>query len=133
MVLKSFYDICMGILEVNDQDLVATLIEYNEYAALSTEESDMVLILARTLKPTLFIKKCLFENDKMCDSLSNKFYKIEHVEKSLAVTDNVIVRGERSSVLKVMYYKSFYMQKHYYGPMRKLEFRFHQIDKGLHV
>lgn len=133
MVLKSFYDICMGILEVNDQDLVATLIEYKEYAALSTEESDMVLILARTLKPTLFIKKCLFENDKMCDSLSNKFYKIEHVEKSLAVTDNVIVRGERSSVLKVMYYKSFYTQKHYYGPMRKLEFRFHQIDKGLHV
>ncbi|XP_048771394.2 uncharacterized protein LOC125677391 [Ostrea edulis] len=93
----------------------------------------MVLILARALRPTLFINKCLFENDKMCKNSANKFYKIEQVEKSLAVTDDVIVRGERSSVLKVMYYKSFYMEKHYYGPMRKLEFRFHQIDKGLHV
>ncbi|XP_056015804.1 uncharacterized protein LOC130053164 [Ostrea edulis] len=131
-VLKNFYDICLGILEVNDRDFVDKLIKYKEYAALSTEESDMMLILARTLRPTLFINKCLFENDKMCKNSANKFYKIEQVEKSLAVTDDVIVRGERSSVSEVMYYKSFYMEKHYYGPMAELEYRLHQIDKGLH-
>jgi hypothetical protein len=108
------------------------VVNYKEYTKLSAEESDMVLILARALRPTLFINKCFFENEKMCNNSSNKFYKIEEVEKSMAVTNDVIVKGERTFISKVMYYKSSYMEKHYYGPMEKLEFRLCQIDKGLH-
>lgn len=132
-VFDGFYGVCREILKVDSISQIECLFEYENFRALTLTQYDQVLILCDALRPNLFINKCIFENTQKCGDSQNKFYKIEEVERSLAIQNEIIVRGENRQVSKIMYYRPSYLEKNYYKPMSRLEHRLKVIRKGEHL
>lgn len=132
-VFGEFYSMCKGILKLDSTSKIDCLLKADEYHLLTMEQCDKVLILCDVLRPNLFINKCFFENSQKCGNSLNKFYKIEETEKSLAIQNEIVIRGEKRQVSKIMYYKQSYFENYYYEPMRLLEHRFRAIRKGEHL
>lgn len=132
-VFDDFYTLCKEILKEDSLSNIECLLEYRDYRALTLEQCDKVLILCDALRPDLFNNKCIFGDAKKCGNLTNEFYKIEEVEKSLAIQNEIIVKGEKRHVKKIMYYDTSYLEENYFEPMRLLEHRLRVIRKGKHL
>lgn len=132
-VFGEFYSMCKGILKLDSTSKIDCLLKADEYHLLTVEQCDKVLILCDILRPNLFIDKCIFQNSQKCGKSLNKFYKIEETEKSLAIQNEVVVRGVKRQVSYIMYYKQSYFEEYYFEPMRLLEHRLRAIRKGKHL
>lgn len=129
-VFGDFYTLCMEILNKQSISNIECLLKYKNYRALTVKQCDEILILCDVLRPSLFNNKCIFANAQKCGNLTNRFFKMEEVEKSLAIQNEIIVRGEKRQVKKIMYYDTSYLEKNYFKPMRCLEYRLKAIRKG---
>ena len=132
-VLDGFFGVCNGIIKDLTFGEFKRLLDYKNFRRLTEKECDKLLLLADALPPTLFINKVFFENSQKCKGSSNKFYKIEEVEKSLAIQNDVMFRGENRHVSEIMYYTPNFFKNKYYEPMRSLEHRLRAIRKGHHL
>lgn len=132
-VFDEFNGVCREILKEDSIFQISCLLEYENFHALTVKQNDQVLILCDALRPNLFINKCIFENTQKCGDSQNEFYEIEEVERSLAIQNEIIVRGENRHVSKIMYYRPSYLEKNYYEPMSRLEHRLKVIRKGEHL
>lgn len=132
-VFDEFYSMCKEIVKADSASEIDCLLEADKYHLLTVEQCDKVLILCEVLRPNLFIDKCIFQNSQKCGKSLNKFYKIEETEKSLAIQNEVVVRGAKRHVSYIMYYKQSYFEEYYYEPMRLLEHRSRAIRKGEHL
>lgn len=132
-VFDGFNGVCREILKVDSISQIECLLEYENFRALTMTQYDQVLILCDVLRPNLFINKCFFENASKCGNLKNKFFRIEEVEKSLAIQNEILVRGEKRHVSEIMYYKPSFLEERYYKPMGQLEHRLKVIRKGEHL
>lgn len=132
-VFGEFYSICKGIVKADSTTEIDCLLEADKFNLLTVEQCDKVLILCDVLRPNLFIDKCIFKNSQKCGKSLNKFYKIEETEKSLAIQNEVVLRGVKRQVSYIMYYKQSYFEEYYFEPMRLLEHRLRAIRKGKHL
>lgn len=132
-VFDDFYTLCMEILKEHSISKIDCLLKYKNYRALTVKQCDEVLILCDVLRPSLFNNKCIFANAQKCGNLTNRFFKLEEVEKSLAIQNEIIVRGEKRHVKKIMYYDTLYLEKNYFKPMRCLEHRLKVIRQGRYL
>ena len=133
-VLDGFLGVCNGIIKDLTLGEFDRLLDYKNFRQLTEKECDKLLLLADALPPTLFINKVFFENSQKCKpDRSNEFYKIEEVEKSLAIQNDVMFRGENRHVSEIMYYTPNFFKNKYYEPMRSLEHRLRAIRKGHHL
>lgn len=132
-VFDDFYTLCKEILKEDSLSNIECLLMYREYRALTLEQCDKVLILCDVLRPDLFNNKCIFGDAKKCGYSSNEFYKVDEVEKSLAIQNEIIVKGEKRHVKKIMYYDASYLEENYFEPMRLLDHRLRVIRKGEHL
>lgn len=132
-VFDDFYTLCMEILKEQSISKIDCLLKYKNYRALTVKQCDEVLILCDVLRPSLFNNKCIFANAQKCGNLTNRFFKLEEVEKSLAIQNEIIVRGEKRHVKKIMYYDTLYLEKNYFKPMRCLEHRLKVIRQGRYL
>lgn len=132
-VFDDFYTLCMEILKEQSISKIGCLLKYKNYRALTVKQCDEVLILCDVLRPSLFNNKCIFANAQKCGNLTNRFFKLEEVEKSLAIQNEIIVRGEKRHVKKIMYYDTLYLEKNYFKPMRCLEHRLKVIRQGRYL
>lgn len=132
-VFKDFYSMSMEILKTDSFLEIECLVDDQLYDKLTVEQCDKMLILCDALRPNLFINKCIFENAQKCGNSMNEFFKIEEVEKSLAIQNEIIVRGEKRHVSEIMYYEPSYLEINYYEPMRRLDHRLKLIRKGDHL
>lgn len=133
IVFDDFYTMCKEILKENTLSNIECLLKYHDFGALTVKQCDKVLILCDILRPDLFNNKCMFGDAKMCGNLTNEFYKVEEVEKSVAIQNEIIVKGEKRHVKKIMYYDTSYLEENYFEPMRLLEHRLRVIRKGKHL
>lgn len=113
-VFGEFYSICEGIVKADSTSEIDCLLETDKFNLLTVEQCDKVLILCDVLRPNLFIDKCIFQNSQKCGKSLNKFYKIEETEKSLAIQNEVVLRGVRRQVSYIMYYKQSYFEEYYF-------------------
>lgn len=129
-VFDDFYKMCKEILKENSLSNIECLLKYHDFGALTVKQCDKVLILCDILRPDLFNNKCIFGDAKKCGYSSNEFYKVDEVEKSLAIQNEIIVKGEKRHVKKIMYYDASYLEENYFEPMRLLDHRLRVIRKG---
>jgi hypothetical protein len=132
-VLVEFEDTVSGVLEPKYHSAIYSFTDYMNYKNLGTELSDQLLLLCDILKPGLFIDKCFFKDPKMCVDSVNEFYKIEEVEKYVAVNNQIMVKGENKAVKEVMFFKPEFLERNYVIPMKKLHYRLYQIQRGQHL
>lgn len=132
-VFDDFYTMCKEILKEDSLSNIECLLKYHDFRALTVKQCDKVLILCDILRPDLFNNKCIFGDAQKCGNSTNKFYKIEEVEKSLAMQNEIVVKGEKHHVKEIMYYDTSYLEDNYFEPMRLLEHRLKVIRKGKHL
>ena len=66
-----------------------------------------------------------------CDGYSNQFYELNAVSHMLAVSDNILIGGERKRVAKVMFFQRWWMEYNYLTPIRSFEGRLQRMVRGL--
>lgn len=132
-VLGEFEDTVSEVLDPKYHSAIHLFTDYMNYKSLSTELSDQLLLLCDILKPGLFINKCFFKDPKMCGDSVNDFYKIEEVEKFVAVNNHIVVRGENRAVQKIMFFQPEFLVRYYVTPIKKLHYRLFQIQRGQHL
>lgn len=69
----------------------------------------------------------------MCGNFINEFYKVEEVEKLVVIQNEIIVKGEKCYVKKIMYYDVLYLEENYFEFMRCLEYCLRVIRKGKYL
>lgn len=129
-VFDEFYIMCMLILKLESSEEISPLLDYEKFRKLTTKQCDQMLTLCAVLTPDLFINKCIFEDAAKCGDYTNEFFNLEEVEKSLAIQNEVVIRGEKRHISKIMYYKPAYLTQNYFEPMRHLEHRLRAIRRG---
>jgi hypothetical protein len=129
-VFDEFYIMCMLILKIESEDEIDRLLDYGKFHTLTTKQCDQMLTLCDVLSPDLFINKCIFEDATKCGNYTNEFYNLEQVEKSLAIQNEIVIRGEKRHISKIMYYEAVYLKKNYFEPMSRLEHRLRVIKRG---
>ncbi|XP_061169551.1 uncharacterized protein LOC133178907 [Saccostrea echinata] len=129
-VFVEFYDVCRLILQVESDDDIFPLLDHDAFYKLTTKQSDQMLRLCEVLCPNVFINKCIFQDAAKCGNFQNEFFKLEEVEKSLAIQNEVIIRGEKRHVSKIMYYTPNYLNDNYFEPMKHLDHRLRVLRRG---
>ncbi|XP_052819021.1 uncharacterized protein LOC128244918 [Mya arenaria] len=117
-----YYLNCMcTVLKMEDEDAdISRLRRYNNYASLSSADTDLLVLICLALKPDVLLNKCIFQSDAMCKDSGNEFYDLEAVRDSLLVAGSVIVGGRTKRVSKIMTFKMSWLNDNWVNPMKAL-------------
>ena len=127
--LMYYLDCVATVLQLDNPNL-NRLKDYQRYYSLSNVEIDALLTLVLLFSPDELIGKVFFHSED-CGSSSNKFFELSSVTHMLAVSDNVLIGGERKRVAKIMFFKRSWMEKYYISPLRSFEGRLLRLARGL--
>ena len=64
--------------------------DYTNYRYLDEDDTDTLLKLVFLFRPEELIDKVFFQNDRLCGSSTNEFYKLENISDVLGVTNSVL-------------------------------------------
>ena len=143
--MANFYGNRMGvspigqITKVPDNDLarlmyylscVDTVIDYNEidklsdfknYYLLNLKEIEILLKLVLLYNPKFFFEQGIFIIDPslLPSDSDNEFYQIEDERIKMHVNDTVLLGGRTVKVLKVMVCNQIWLERNYYGPLKR--------------
>lgn len=97
------------------------LAEFIDYAnpknnSLTLAQKKALVTLCALFSPDELAGKCWFNKEDL-DS-SNEFFKLSHVENTLAVSENIFIGAQSRRVLQVMFFKMAWIQNFYIGPMK---------------
>ena len=95
---------------------IERLTDYANYRRLDDSDIDALIVLCIALSPDKLNGKCMFQNDEMCQSDSNKFFELTAVQSTLAVAQEVMVAGRSTTVRKIMTYKMCWIEEHFLQP-----------------
>ncbi|KAL3847854.1 hypothetical protein ACJMK2_018745 [Sinanodonta woodiana] len=118
--LMYYLNTICGLVDLNDTDPNLQRLRNYEYYYLTTEETERLLVLCILLEPSVFINKCIFQNDDLCPDTNNEFYEITEVNNHLLVAGNVLIGGRNRRVNKIMTFKMNWIQNNYYTPLNIL-------------
>ena len=119
-----YYLDCVCTVIDYDDNNIRRYRNYSNWANMSDEEDKLIFILAATLSPDELEDKVFFENAALCPTSANQFYEIGQIKNQLLVVQSIVIGGRQRQVKKIMAYKSGWMQRNYYQPMRQLAYRF---------
>ena len=117
------------VIQLNDSTL-QRLSDYNNYQLLTDPEIDALLALVILFSPDELLGKVFF-HDEDCGGWNNQFFELSAVSHMLAVTDNILIGGERKRVAKVMFFKTSWLDNYYLTPLRSFEGRLQRLARGL--
>jgi hypothetical protein len=116
-----YYLNCMcTVLKLDDDDDINRLRRYNNYYTLNRTDTSVLLHLCILLKPDVLLNKCIFQNDRLCGDMGNKFYDLETVRNSLLVAGSVMIGGRQKRVTKIMTFKMTWLRANWVNPMQVL-------------
>jgi|SRR5579859_4027371 len=101
-------------------------IEYQNYRYLSSNRIDLVIKFAQILSPGELINKLIFRDDEgdiIKRGDSNEFASITVACNIIHVQQSVVIGGKVQNVTKVMFFKSEWLTRNYYDPLRRLQNR----------
>ena len=125
-----YYLSCVKTVIQLDDPTLQRLTDYANYHLLTDPETDALLAMVILLSPDKLIGKVFFP-DEDCGGRSNQFFELSAVSHMLAVTDNVLIGGERKRVAKVMFFQRSWLDNNYFTPLRSYEGRLRRIANGL--
>ena len=117
------------VIQLNDSPL-RRLTDYHNYHLLTDPEIDALLAMVVLFSPDELLGKVFFP-DEDCGGGSNQFFELSAVSHMLAVTDNVLIGGERKRVAKVMFFRRSWLDNNYFTPLRTFEGRLQRMARGL--
>jgi len=127
--LMYYLDCVAVVIDLNSPNL-NRLRNYRNYYTLNEAETDALLALALLLSPDELLNKVFFHSED-CGGSSNKFLELSAVSNMLAVTDNIVIGGERKRVAKIMFFRMSWMEKNYFTPIRSFQGRLERMARGL--
>ncbi len=119
-----YYLDCVCTVIDYDDNNIRRYRNYSNWMNMSDEEDKLIFVLAATLSPDELEDKVFFENSTLCPTTSNQFYEIGQIRNQLLVVQSIVIGGRSRQVKKIMAYKSGWMQRNYYQPMKALAYRF---------
>ena len=117
------------VIELDNPNL-NRLRNYKSYYLLDDEEIDALLVLVLLFSPDELIGKVFFHSED-CGGSSNQFFELSSVSEMLAVSDNVLIGGERKRVAKIMFFKRSWLENNYVSPLRSYQSRLQRLGRGL--
>ncbi|KAK8835751.1 hypothetical protein M9Y10_040570 [Tritrichomonas musculus] len=116
---------------LTDFGIPSHLKDYSSYSNLSFDEENQVLCLAVLLSPDMFTEKGIMINDpRLCPDANNEFYEISDVRTAVAITQEFIIRGKKVHTLKIMAFKTAWIENNYFYPMMSYKNRLEAISEG---
>lgn len=125
-----YYLDCVAIVIRLDDPNLSRLRNYKGYHLLNDTEIDALLALVLLLSPDQLIGKVFFPSED-CGGSRNKFIELSSVTHMLAVSDNVLIGGERKRVAKIMFFKRCWLEDNYISPLRFFQGRLQRLANGL--
>ena len=98
-----YYLGCVASVLQLDNPNLNRLRDHERYYSLSDVEIDALLVLVLLFSPDELIGKVFFHRED-CAGSNNQFYELSSVTHMLAVSDNVLIGGERKRVAKIMFF-----------------------------
>ena len=62
--------------------------------------------------------KEIFHNEELCGDSNNKFFELSVAQTRLAVTDSILIGGQRRQVQKIMLFKLGWIDTYWGAPMK---------------
>ncbi len=125
-----YYLNCVAfVIDLNDPNL-NRLKDYKNYFLLNETETDALLALVVLFSPDELIGKVFFHNED-CGGFTGQFFELSAVSNMLAVTDNIIIGGERKRVANIMFFQRKWMEDNYLKPIRSFQGRLGRMARGL--
>ena len=125
-----YYLSCVKTVFQLEDSTLQRLTDYQNYHLLTEPETDALLAMVISFSPDELLGKVFF-HDEDCGGGSNQFFELSAVSHMLAVTDNVLIGGERKRVAKVMFFKRSWLDNNYFTPLRPFEGRLQRMARGL--
>ena len=125
-----YYLDCVAIVIRLDDPNLNRLRNYGSYHLLNDREIDALLALVVLLSPDKLIGKVFFPSED-CGGSRNKFLELSAVTHMLAVSNNVLIGGERKRVAKIMFFKRCWLEDNYISPLMVFESRLQRLARGL--
>lgn len=117
-------------LDSSDTMSILTLTDYQNYYRLTEEEKKELLGFCVMLSPDELHNKVFFQKDRMCGDSSNEFYDISTVANQLAVSNSIVIGGQRKSIRKIMTFKISWLRNNYLEPMQALARELAQAEES---
>ena len=127
--LMYYLDCVATLIELNNPNL-RRLRDYQTYYLLNDAETDALLAIVLLFSPDKLVGKVMFHSED-CGGSRNEFYELSAVSHMLAVTDNIVIGGERKRVAKIMFFQRVWMQDNYLTPIRSFQGRLERLARGL--
>ena len=125
-----YYLHCVAhVIELDNPNL-SRLRDDESYHLLSHIEIDALLALVLLFSPNELIGKVFFPSEDTGGS-SNQFFELSSVTHMLAVSENVLIGGERKRVAKIMFFKRCWLEENYISPLRSFQGRLQRLARGL--
>ena len=125
-----YYLSCVKTVFQLDDSTLQRLTDYHNYHLLTDPETDALLAMVILFSPDELLGKVFF-HDEDCGGWTNQFFELSAVSHMLAVTDNVLIGGERKRVAKVMFFKRSWLNDNYVTPLKSFEGRLQRMARGL--
>ncbi len=125
-----YYLNCVAfVIDLNDPNL-SRLRNYQNYSSLTEAETDALLALVLLFSPDELVGKVFFHSED-CGGFTGQFFELNAVSNMLAVTDNIIIGGERKRVANIMFFQRRWMEDNYFTPIRSFQSRLERMARGL--
>ena len=125
-----YYLSCVKTVIQLDDSTLQRLTDYHNYHLLTDPETDALLAMVILFSPDELLGKVFF-HDEDCGGWTNQFFELSSVSHMLAVTDNILIGGERKRVAKVMFFQRSWLDNNYFTPLRSFQGRLQRMARGL--
>lgn len=104
------------------------LVDFKNYARLSSRRADQVFEAAFQYSPDEFHKKTIFLDDSgaLCDESWNKFYEVTQATEFMHLQSEVLISGKTTQVSKIMVFRQEWLDYYYLKPMQRNVDRLHR-------
>ena len=113
-----FHCIC-SCVDADDTDSIRRLRDYKNYWRLTSDEKSKLLALVLALSPDKLMGQIIFPTDD-CGDGSNRFLKLSAVSTKLAVSESILIGGQRRKVQTIMMFKKCWIENNYIDPLRTI-------------
>lgn len=122
--LMYYFDSICYAMDMNraaSPDKIKKLRNYSQYRQLSEEDRDLLLLLCVRFSPDELINKCLFLDEEMCGNDMNKFYKLGAVHHRFVITEEIVIGGQVTRVMKILCFRKIWLEYCYLEPIKNLQ------------
>jgi hypothetical protein len=110
----------VSVIDCDADEDIRRFTRYSNWASLSSDERDLLVILCYRFSPDVFEGKVFFQSDALAGNSGNAFYKISQVRHRLVAAESVVIAGRSRRVNKIMAYKMIWIRTYYLEPMQRL-------------